>query len=158
MQQYPHAQTAQGLASLGRGDDSMLMHITPEEFQDFNQMAKSAGYEHIPINPETGLPEFGFGKAFKSVRKAVSKVLKSPIVRTILPIAAGAILGPGGYGVFGSSLTAGLGVGGIAALATGDIKYGLSAGLGAYGGANLGSMMSNYGTGVGRVSTAGGFQ
>jgi len=157
MQQYPHAQTAQGLASLGRGDDSMLMHITPEEFQDFNQMAKSAGYEHIPINPETGLPEFGFGKAFKSVRKAVSKVLKSPIVRTILPIAAGAILGPGGYGVFGSSLTAGLGVGGIAALATGDIKYGLSAGLGAYGGANLGSMMSNYGTGVGRVSTAGGF-
>jgi len=62
-QQYPYANTAQGLASLGRGEDTMLMHITPEEFQDFNRMAQAAGYEHIPINPYTGLPEYGFGKA-----------------------------------------------------------------------------------------------
>jgi hypothetical protein len=91
--QQNYNQMAQGLASLGRGDDSMLMHITPDEFQDFNRMAQSAGMEHIPINPMTGLPEFGFGKsfkrAFKSVKKTVSKVLKSPIVRTLAPIAIG---------------------------------------------------------------------
>jgi hypothetical protein len=91
--QQNYNQMAQGLASLGRGDDSMLMHITPDEFQDFNRMAQSAGMEHIPINPMTGLPEFGFGKsfkrAFKSVKKTVSKVLKSPIVKTLLPIAIG---------------------------------------------------------------------
>jgi hypothetical protein len=155
--QQNYNQMAQGLASLGRGDDSMLMHITPDEFQDFNRMAQSAGMEHIPINPMTGLPEFGFGKIFKGVRKTVSKVLKSPIVKTILPIAAGAILGPAGYGVFSSALTAGLGVGGIAALATGDVMYGLSAGLGAYGGANLGSTLSNYGSGVGGPPQPGGW-
>jgi hypothetical protein len=72
--QQNYNQMAQGLASLGRGDDSMLMHITPDEFQDFNRMAQSAGMEHIPINPMTGLPEFGFGKFVKKVTKSVSKV------------------------------------------------------------------------------------
>jgi len=135
-QQYPYANTAQGLASLGRGEDTMLMHITPEEFQDFNRMAQAAGYEHIPINPYTGLPEYGFGKAFKKVAKAVSKVVssvtKSPIATTLLSAVAAPALGI-------SPLMMGLGVGGITALSTGDLGKGLSAGLSAYGGANLGS-------------------
>jgi hypothetical protein len=149
--QQNYNQMAQGLASLGRGDDSMLMHITPDEFQDFNRMAQSAGMEHIPINPMTGLPEFGFGKSFKkltkSVTKAVSKVVKSPIVRTLLPIAIG-MYAPGVLASMGMTV----GPVGIAALTglgtyalTGDPMQGLSAGLGAYGGANLGTTLSNYG-------------
>ena len=45
--QGPLNQTAEGLASLGRGGDSMLMHVNKDEV---NQMATS-------INPQTGLPE-----------------------------------------------------------------------------------------------------
>jgi hypothetical protein len=148
--QQNYNQMAQGLASLGRGDDSMLMHITPDEFQDFNRMAQSAGMEHIPINPMTGLPEFGFGKSFKkltkSVTKAVSKVLKSPIVRTLAPIAIG-MYAPGFLASMGAccchpleALAALTGLGTYAL--TGDPMQGLSAGLGAYGGANLGTILS----------------
>ena len=138
-QQYPYANVAQGLASLGRGEDTMLMHITPEEFQDFNRMAQAAGLEHIPINPATGLPEFGFGKAFKSVTKAVSKVVKSvtksPIATTLLSAVAGPVLAP--YGV--TPLMMGLGLGGLTAVTTGDLGKGLSTGLSAWGGAKFGS-------------------
>jgi len=150
--QQNYNQMAQGLASLGRGDDSMLMHITPDEFQDFNRMAQAAGMEHIPINPMTGLPEFGFGKsfkrAFKSVKKVVSKVLKSPIVRTLLPIAIG-MYAPGFFAA-GSFFSTPVGIGALTGGATwaltGDPMAGLSAGLGAYGGANLGQTMGNYAT------------
>lgn len=149
--QQNYNQMAQGLASLGRGDDSMLMHITPDEFQDFNRMAQAAGMEHIPINPMTGLPEFGFGKsfkrAFKSIKKTVSKVLKSPIVRTLAPIAIG-MYAPGFLASMGMSVGP-VGIGALTGLGTyaitGDPMAGLSAGLGAYGGANLGNTMANYG-------------
>ena len=144
-QQYPYANTAQGLASLGRGEDTMLMHITPEEFEDFNEMAQAAGFEHIPINPYTGLPEYGFGKAFKSVRKAVSKVVKavtsSPIATTLLS----AVVAPA-FGI--SPLMMGLGIGGLTAATTGDIGKGFMAGLSAYGGANLGSGIGALGKNV----------
>jgi hypothetical protein len=148
--QQNYNQMAQGLASLGRGDDSMLMHITPDEFQDFNRMAQSAGMEHIPINPMTGLPEFGFGKFVKKVTKSVSKVLKSPIVRTLAPIAIG-MYAPGFLASMGApawmSSAGGIGAltGGATWALTGDPMAGLSAGLGAYGGANLGNTMANYG-------------
>jgi len=152
MQQHPYANVAQGLASLGRGEDTMLMHITPDEFQDFNRMAQAAGYEHIPINPYTGLPEYGFGKsfkkAFKSVSKAVSKVVSSPVGSAILPIAAGMLLpaafpsifGATGTGILGLSpaVSTGLAVGAGGAALTGDLGKGFSMGLGAYGGYNLG--------------------
>jgi hypothetical protein len=152
--QQNYNQMAQGLASLGRGDDSMLMHITPDEFQDFNRMAQSAGMEHIPINPMTGLPEFGFGKSFKkltkSVTKAVSKVVKNPIVRTLAPIAIG-MYAPGFLASMGAPawMSSAGGIAGLTGLGTyaltGDPMQGLSAGLGAYGGANLGTTLSNYG-------------
>ena len=148
--QQNYNQMAQGLASLGRGDDSMLMHITPDEFQDFNRMAQAAGMEHIPINPMTGLPEFGWGKsfkrAFKSIKKTVSKVLKSPIVKTLLPIAIG-MYAPGFFpagSFFNSAVGIGALTGGATWALTGDPMAGLSAGLGAYGGANLGQTMGNY--------------
>ena len=156
MQQYPHAQTAQGLASLGRGEDSMLMHITPDEFNDFNRMAQSAGFEHIPINPQTGLPEYGFGKAFKgisravkSVTKGIAKVLQSPLVAPLVGIAGTA------FGI--PPWLTGVITGGITTLGTGDLGAGIMTGLGAYGGANLGSTFAKQGvnSGIGSLANAG---
>lgn len=52
-------ETAKGLASLGRGQDSMLVHMTPGEVKGLQQLALSAGGS-LTINPHTGLPEAGF--------------------------------------------------------------------------------------------------
>jgi hypothetical protein len=54
---YPQ-QSAQGLASLGRGNDSMLVHMTPNEVQGLQSLAMSRGGS-LSINPQTGLPEAG---------------------------------------------------------------------------------------------------
>jgi hypothetical protein len=124
---YPQ-QSAQGLASLGRGNDSMLMHVTPREVQGLQSLAMAHGGS-LTINPQTGLPEAGFFDA-------------------VLPMAAGFALGPGGFGLFSganSALMAGLTVGGLTALASGDLGAGVMAGLGAGGGAGLGSTFAKLG-------------
>ncbi len=54
---YPQ-QSAQGLASLGRGNDSMLVHMTPNEVQGLQGLAMAQGGS-LTINPQTGLPEAG---------------------------------------------------------------------------------------------------
>lgn len=50
---------AQGLASLGRNGDSMLVHMTPKEVQGLQQLALAKGGS-LTTNPHTGLPEAGF--------------------------------------------------------------------------------------------------
>ena len=47
---------ADRLARAGRGDDTMLMHVTPEEVQGLASLAPGM----MTINPETGLPEAGW--------------------------------------------------------------------------------------------------
>lgn len=110
-------QTAQGLASLGRGPDSMLVHMAPGEVKSLQQLAMAHGGS-LTINPETGLPEAGF----------LSSIL--PMV-----LGAGAMMIPGLQGVGAAGI--GLGIGGLEALRTGSLKKGLMAGFGAYGGAGL---------------------
>ena len=51
-------QTAQGLASLGRGTDSMLVHMSPREYAGLQQLARQHGVQ-LTTNPHTGLPEAG---------------------------------------------------------------------------------------------------
>lgn len=51
--------TARELAALGRGNDSMLMHVTPKEVHGLQSLAMAAGGS-LTINPDTGLPEAGF--------------------------------------------------------------------------------------------------
>lgn len=51
-------QQAYGLSSLGRGDDSMLVHMTPHEVQGLQSLATAHGGS-LTINPNTGLPEAG---------------------------------------------------------------------------------------------------
>ena len=121
-------QTAQGLASLGRGPDSMLVHMAPGEVKSLQQFAMAHGGS-LTINPETGLPEAGF----------LSSLLPM-IIGGGLTIASGGALSP---------LMAGMITGGGFGLATGSLKKGLMAGLGAYGGAGLGSALAGAGASAG---------
>jgi hypothetical protein len=120
---------AEQVAARGRGDDSLLVHMTPDEVQRLQAFAEANG-RSLTINPETGLPEAGF---------------LSDLFKAVAPIALGAFLGPGAFGITGLGLsagTAGLVTGGLTTLATGSLSRGLMAGLGAYGGAGLaGSLM-----------------
>jgi hypothetical protein len=52
-------QVAQGLASLGRGNDTQLVHMTPGEVKGLQSLAMAHGGS-LTINPKTGLPEAGF--------------------------------------------------------------------------------------------------
>jgi len=119
---------AEQVAAQGRGDDSLLVHMTPDEVRKLQQFAEANGTT-LTINPDTGLPEAGF---------------LSDLFKSIAPIALGAFLGPAGFGL--SSMMAGVATGGITALATGSLSRGLMAGLGAYGGAGLGESLMGAGT------------
>ena len=105
---------AQQLQSQGRGDDKMLVHMTPGEVGGLQQLAMAHGGS-LTINPQTGLPEAGF----------LGKILP-----TILGI-AGAAFGLPTWAI-------GLGVGAGQTAITGDLGKGLTAGLQAFGGAGLG--------------------
>jgi hypothetical protein len=126
---------AEQVASQGRGDDSLLVHMTPDEVRNLQQFAQANGTT-LTINPTTGLPEAG---------------LLSDLFKSIAPIALGAFLGPAGAAIGGGFMSAGmagLATGGITALATGSLSRGLMAGLGAYGGAGLGESLMKTGTGA----------
>jgi len=120
--------TAQGLASLGRNGDSMLVHMSPEEVGGLKQVGNSLGIK-MSTNPRTGMPEaFSFGDFFTS----------------FLPTIVGAAVGGPAGGTLMSSMTpilAGAGTGALLAAAKGDdpLMGGLTGGLGGYGGSQLGS-------------------
>jgi hypothetical protein len=50
---------AQAVQSQGRGKDTQLVHMTPNEVQGLHALAKAHGGS-LSINPSTGLPEAGF--------------------------------------------------------------------------------------------------
>ena len=108
---------ANHIQSAGRGEDKVLVHMTPKEVGGLQSLAMAHGGS-LTINPETGLPEAG-------------------ILSSLLPMVAGFALGPAGFGLM-SSMQAGLAVGALTGVATGSLKQGVMAGLGAYGGAGLG--------------------
>jgi hypothetical protein len=121
------------IKSKGRGDDTMLVHMTPGEVHGLQSLALSHGGS-LTINPDTGLPEAGF-------------------LKSLLPMLIGAVLTPLTGGLI-NPMTAGLLVGGVEGLRTGDIGKGLMAGLGAYGGAGLSAGLSGLGAAK-AASTAG---
>ena len=58
---------AQGLASLGRNGDSVLVHMQPHEVAGLDALARSQGTK-LTYNPETGMPEaFNLGGFFSSL-------------------------------------------------------------------------------------------
>jgi hypothetical protein len=113
-------QTARAIQSQGRGKDTMLVHMTPKEVGGLQALAMAHGGS-LTINPNTGLPEAGF---------------LDNLLPTILGVALTPFMGP---------LAAGLTVGGVETIRTGDIGKGFLAGLGAYGGANLAGSLSSAG-------------
>ncbi len=133
---------AEQVAANGRGDDSLLVHMTPDEVRNLQKFAQANGTT-LTINPETGLPEAG---------------LLSDLFKAVAPIALGAFLGPGAFGIAGlglSATTAGLVTGGLTTLATGSLSRGLMAGLGAYGGAGLAEGLMGAGVGAAQQSAMG---
>jgi hypothetical protein len=118
---------AQQLQSHGRGDDTMLIHMTPKEVGGLQALAMAHGGS-LTINPHTGLPEAGF----------LSKLLPMIIgmgLNFIVP-GVGSAIGSA-LGGIGSAAGTGLLVGAGATAITGDLRKGLMAGLGAFGGASL---------------------
>ena len=133
---------AEQVAANGRGDDSLLVHMTPDEVRRLQAFAEANGTT-LTINPETGLPEAGF---------------LSDLFKAVAPIALGAFLGPGAFGIAGMGMSAGMAgltVGGITTLATGSLSRGLMAGLGAYGGAGLAEGLMGAGAGAAQQSAMG---
>jgi len=124
---------AQHLAQHGRGDDKMLVHMTPKEVSGLQQLAQMHGGS-LTRNPHTGLPEAGF---------------LDSLMPTIIGAAAmyftGGAAAPLIEGLSNAAVIGG-GVGLAEAARTGSLSKGLMAGLGAYGGAGLaGGMMAGAG-------------
>jgi hypothetical protein len=124
---------AEQVASQGRGEDSLLVHMTPDEVRRLQAFAQANG-RSLTVNPTTGLPEAG---------------MLSDLFKMVAPIALGAFLGPGAFGIAGLGMSAGMAgaaVGGLTTLATGSLSRGLMAGLGAYGGAGMAEGLMGAGT------------
>ena len=124
---------AQSVQSQGRGNDSMLVHMTPREVGGLQALALAHGGS-LTINPQTGLPEAGF-------------------LDNILPMIAGAALTIGTGGAI-DPFTASMIVGGGTAAVTGDVEKGFQAGFGAYGGAGLGQGLTAAGSSAATASAA----
>lgn len=118
---------AQELQSYGRGDDSMLVHMTPAEVNSLQGLAMAHGGS-LTINPHTGLPEAGWlGKLLPTLLGGIASAL--------IPGAAPWMIGLAGA------------AGGTAA--TGNLGKGLMMGLQAFGGASLAG-----GLGIGQAGKA----
>jgi hypothetical protein len=115
---------ADRLARAGRGDDTMLMHVTPDEVAGLASLAPGM----MTINPETGLPEAGW---FRNLLGTAAPFLMSMI--------------PGIGPVLGGAMGGGIG----SLIKGGDWKDAiLGAGLGALGGKMFGGAASETGAGV----------
>mgnify|MGYP003640345389 FL=1 len=134
-----YVDAAQNLASQGRGGDTMLMHMRPDE------VASMAATGTVTQNPTTGLPE---------------NFLGGGIGAFLGPALGAAMFGP--LGIAGTALATGLGAAGgqtIEALALGTedpLKQGMMAGLTAgVGSAALSGLGSALGGASGGTATKG---
>jgi hypothetical protein len=106
-------QSAQQVQQYGRGQDSMLVHMTPDEVNSLRGLAQRFGGD-LTQNPHTGLPEAGWlGKLLPTLLGGLGMAFGIP------PVWMGALGAVGGTAI------------------TGDLKQGLMAGLGAFGGASM---------------------
>jgi hypothetical protein len=119
----------------GRGQDKMLVHMTPEEVHGLQRLAMAHGGS-LTINPETGLPEAGF-------------------LMKILPIVAAAAATYFTAGAAAPALSAALA--GETALAAGTVTAGGGALAGGLAGAGVGATSAALqGQNVGKAALFGG--
>jgi len=147
---------AQYLAAHGRGADTTLMHVAPDEVARLQRAAQERGGS-LSINPHTGLPEANFFSDLNPVHilKGEGAIGESGLGPALLALGlnyfapgAGEALGLSGAGGLGLSNAAATGVmvGGASAALNGSLQKGLMAGLGAYGASGLGeAAMGNIG-------------
>ncbi len=144
---------AERTRSAGRGEDEMLVHMTEEEFGVLKNM-----WGDPDINPNTGMPEYGFlSKIWKKVKKVVKKVVSSKIFQVIAPIALsifapglgtaiGGMLTGGGTGLVASTVGNAVLQGGLSAAGGGDFVKGalsgaITGGLGKVAGGKLANVL-----------------
>jgi len=116
-------QLAQGIASLGRGNDKMLVHMTPREVHGLQQLAFAHGGS-LTTNPHTGLLEAGF-------------------LERLLPAAAAAMAYPT-MGAEGAALVGGA----VTTATTNDFRKGIANGMMIYGMGNAAEGIEKMGAGV----------
>lgn len=136
-------QAGQRLQNAGRGGDTILAHITPQEASLLERRGGTGA-----INPATGLPEYGFFKKFKQIFKAVAPIALNfiPYVGPYLAVAYGAIQGAKNGGI-GGAILGGLG----ASLGPGGLGSGLTKGIGSFANSAIGNFggLSNQVLGAG---------
>lgn len=173
-----------GIASLGRGGDRMLAHITPREAR----MLMRAGGSGT-INPITGLPEFGIKKFFKAIGgafvgagkaikgavrglgNAIKKFASSTVGRIVTSVALGFLLGPAAASMLGITSSVGvaaiggfIGSAGSTLLAGGSVGDALKAGAmggitaGAFSGVTGGMQAFKAGSYAGPTTVSGSWQ
>ena len=109
---------AQHLAAQGRGPDTMLVHMAPNELKALNNFAKSHG-THLTVNPKTGLPEAGM---LSMILGGIASIFNP----ALLPYIAG-------------------GIGTASYVKTGSLGQGLMEGLSAWTGGQLAGNIQSLG-------------
>jgi len=134
--------TAHYLRSKGRGNDTMLVHMTPSEVKGLQAIALRHGGS-LTINPDTGLPEAGFLEQILPIVAAAGLTYLTAGAAT--PTLAAA-LGPTAGGIAAGALSGAAISGGMAAIQGKDVGKaalmgglggGVAGGMGAYDAANV---------------------
>lgn len=121
---------AQGIASLGRNGDTMLVHMNPSEVAGLQSLAKAQGTT-LSVNPKTGMPEaFSLGKFFKGLLPTVAGMGISAMFPGASPWLVGTLAGVG------------------TTLATGNPLAGIMTGIGVGSGMGIGKDIFKVGTGA----------
>ena len=136
--------TAHYLQSKGRGNDTMLVHMTPGEVKGLQALALRHGGS-LTINPDTGLPEAGFLEQILPIVAAAGLTyLTAGAAAPTLTAALGGSTMAGGIAagaLSGAAISGGMAAiqgkdAGQAAL-MGGLGGGIAGGLGAYDAANV---------------------
>ena len=141
-------QTSQGLASLGRNGDSVLVHMNPTEVAGLQSLAMAQGGS-LTINPHTGLPEaFSLGGLFSSLLPMFAGAMFPGAGFAMEPLLAGALTGGALAGVKGQNPFMGALTGGLGGMSGSNLAFG----LGGAGGVGQGAIQS---AGPGAFATEG---
>jgi len=126
------ASLGESLAAQGRGGDSMMVHMAPEEVAGLRSLAMQQGTD-LTINPVTGMPEaFKLKKLFRAL---------APMLPFLIPGVGTALAAFGakaGLGALASKAIASGVIGGFTAPGKGfNFKEGLKTGIMAFAGGKL---------------------
>jgi hypothetical protein len=117
---------AKTLANQGRGGDSMLVHMRPDEVSAMQNMALQNGTT-MTVNPTTGLPEaFNLKKMFNFLGKNAQYIVPFVPGAAFESVGLGSIANPVGRGLIGGAL------GGLSG-GRPNLKRGIMSGLASYG-------------------------